>query len=139
MGELAASHDVGLCLEGAREDGSLVTGRAGVADVVIEVSGRSAHAGIEPERGLNAAVDTARLAVAIATLNGRWEDVKVNVGVLRSGERANVVPDHGRLVVDVRGTSVRSFDAAIRGWSISARARLMASAPGPSGPRWAVL
>ncbi|GAA1957377.1 M20/M25/M40 family metallo-hydrolase [Nocardioides panacihumi] len=113
MAELAAVHDVGLCLEGARDDGSLVTGRAGVADVVVEVRGRAAHAGIEPERGLNAAVDTARLAVAIAALNGRWEDVKVNVGVLSSGERANVVPEHGRLVVDVRGTSADSFDAAI--------------------------
>ena len=42
LADLAAEHDVALCLECAREDGSLVVGRKGVVDVVLEVVGRSA-------------------------------------------------------------------------------------------------
>jgi len=106
---LAAEHDVALCLECAREDGRVVIGRKGVVDAVFEVSGRSAHAGVEPERGVNAAVAAASLTVELAALTGRWPDVTVNVGVLRAGERPNVVPAQASLVADVRAASPTSF------------------------------
>lgn len=111
--DLARTHDVGLCLEGAREDGRLVIARKGVVDVVLEVTGRAAHAGVEPERGINAAVASSRLAVALGGLNGRWPDVTVNVGVVTSGERPNVVPARGRVVADVRAATTASFDAVV--------------------------
>jgi glutamate carboxypeptidase len=121
--DMARSHDVGLCLEGAREDGRLVIARKGVVDVVLEVTGRAAHAGVEPERGINAAVASSRLAVALGELNGRWPDVTVNVGVVTSGERPNVVPAHGRVVADVRAARTASFDAVV------ADVRRLASTP----------
>ncbi|HXH80925.1 M20 family metallopeptidase [Nocardioides sp.] len=111
--DLARSHDVGLCLEGAREDGRLVIARKGVVDVVLEITGRAAHAGVEPERGINAAVASSRLAVALGGLNGRWPGVTVNVGVVASGERPNVVPAQGRVVADVRAATTASFDAVV--------------------------
>lgn len=120
LAALAAEHDVALCLECAREDGSVVVGRKGVVDVLLEVSGRSAHAGVEPERGVNAAVAAAILTVDLAMLNRRWPDVTVNVGVLRAGERPNVVPAQASLVVDVRASTATSFDevvAAIRAFA----------------------
>lgn len=113
LATLAAEHDVALCLECAREDGSLVIGRRGVVDVLLEVTGRSAHAGVEPERGVNAAVAAARLTVDLAALNGRWPDVTVNVGVLRAGERPNVVPAQACLVADVRASTPTSFDEVV--------------------------
>lgn len=123
LASLAAEHDVALCLECAREDGSIVIGRKGVVDVVLEVSGRSAHAGVEPERGVNAAVVAAGLAVDLAALNGRWPDVTVNVGVLSAGERPNVVPARARLVADVRAASPTSYDEVVAAvHELSARA-----------------
>jgi glutamate carboxypeptidase len=113
LAALAAEHDVALCLECAREDGRAVIGRKGVVDVVVEVSGRAAHAGVEPERGVNAAVAAAGLAVELAALNGRWPDVTVNVGVLTAGTRPNVVPEKASLVVDVRAVTTPSYDEAI--------------------------
>lgn len=113
LASLAAEHDVALCLECAREDGSLVIGRRGVVDVLLEVTGRSAHAGVEPERGVNAAVAAARLTVDLAALNGRWPDVTVNVGVLRAGERPNVVPAQACVVADVRASTPTSFDEVV--------------------------
>lgn len=113
LAELARTHDVGLCLECAREDGRIVVARKGIADAVVEIHGREAHAGIEPERGVSAAVEAAHVAVGLHAMNDRWSDVTVNVGVLRAGSRPNVVAGRGTVVADVRAASRESFDAAV--------------------------
>ncbi|MFF5753824.1 M20 family metallopeptidase [Streptomyces longwoodensis] len=96
----------GLGLECARENGDLVIARKGVADFRLTVTGRAAHAGIEPERGANAALEAAHLTVGIQSLNGRWDGVTVNVGVVRAGSRANIVCPRAELRVEVRATTV---------------------------------
>ncbi len=113
LARLAAGVDAVLCLECARENGDLVSARKGVADVEVTLTGRAAHAGIEPERGANAALAAARLTVDLQALNGRWPSVTVNVGVLRAGGRPNVVADHAQLLVDLRAERVDAFDAAL--------------------------
>ena len=110
---VGAGADVALCLEGAREDGSLVSARKGMVDVVLRVHGRAAHAGIEPERGVNAALEAAHLTIALQALNGRWEDVTVNVGVIAAGTRPNVVAPVAQLHVDVRAARGDHLDAAL--------------------------
>ncbi|HEU5026567.1 MAG TPA: M20/M25/M40 family metallo-hydrolase [Spirillospora sp.] len=102
-----------LCLEGARENGDLVSARSGVTDLEIALRGRAAHAGIEPERGANAALAAARLTVACQALNGSRPGVTVNVGVLAAGSAPNVVAASGRLVVDVRGDRAGAFEAVL--------------------------
>jgi glutamate carboxypeptidase len=129
LGEVARSHDVGLCLECAREDGRAVVGRKGIADAVVEVHGREAHAGIEPERGVSAAVEAAHVAVGLDAMNARWPDVTVNVGVLRAGSRPNVVAGRGTVVADLRAASRESFDAAVGAM------RTLTAAPTLSGAR----
>jgi glutamate carboxypeptidase len=100
--ELVADADVGLVLEGARENGDIVSSRKGVSDYRIDVIGRAAHAGVEPERGRSAILEAARKTVALQALNGRWPGVTVNVGVVRGGTRSNVVAERCELEVDVR-------------------------------------
>ncbi|MBO2460715.1 M20/M25/M40 family metallo-hydrolase [Actinomadura violacea] len=102
-----------LCLEGARENGDLVSARSGVTDLEITLRGRAAHAGIEPGRGANAALAAARLTVACQALNGSRPGAGVNVGVLAAGSAPNVVAASGRLVVDVRADRAAAFDAMI--------------------------
>ncbi|MEV6196291.1 M20 family metallopeptidase [Streptomyces sp. NPDC051920] len=107
----------GLGLECARENGDLVIARKGVADFRLTVTGRAAHAGIEPERGANAALAAAHLVVTLQALNGRWDDVTVNVGVVRAGTRANIVCPTAELLVEVRAATsvdVRRVRAAIQ-------------------------
>lgn len=104
--EAARGADFALALECARENGDLVIGRKGVADFHLTVRGRAAHAGIEPERGAHAALAAAHLVVALQALNGRWEDVTVNVGVLRAGTRTNIVPAEAELHAEVRSATV---------------------------------
>ncbi|GGR54200.1 M20 family metallopeptidase [Streptomyces roseolus] len=107
----------GLGLECARENGDLVIARKGVADFRLTVTGRAAHAGIEPERGANAALAAAHLTVALQALNGHWDDVTVNVGVVRAGTRANIVCPDAELRIEVRAATtagIRRVTRAIR-------------------------
>jgi glutamate carboxypeptidase len=114
--ELAARHDVAYVLEPGRANGGIVTARKGTVDLWIEVVGRAAHAGVEPEKGASAALAAAHLTSALHGLNGRWPGTTVNVGVLRAGTRSNVVAERARLDVDVRASTVedqRAVEAAI--------------------------
>ncbi len=113
LAALARDADAGLCLECARENGDLVAARKGVADVEVTLHGRAAHAGIEPERGANAALAAAHLTVAVQDLNGRWPSVTLNVGVLEAGDRPNVVADRARLLIDLRAGRAAEFTAAL--------------------------
>ncbi|MFI8370698.1 M20 family metallopeptidase [Streptomyces sp. NPDC085466] len=110
----AAGAHYGLGLECARENGDLVIARKGVADFRLTVTGRAAHAGIEPERGANAALAAAHLTVALQSLNGQWEDVTVNVGVVRAGTRANIVCPQAELRVEVRAATTADIDRVTR-------------------------
>lgn len=112
---VAAGADYALALECARENGDLVVERKGVADLLVTVTGRAAHAGIEPERGANAALAAAHLVVALQALNGRWPGVTLNVGVVRAGTRTNIVCPEAELHIEVRATTTAGLHTAIAG------------------------
>jgi len=109
---LAGEHDAGLVLECARANGDIVSARKGIADYNVEITGRAAHAGVEPEKGRSAVVEAAHQVLALTALNGRWQSVTVNVGVIEGGTRPNVVAARCGLKVDLRAASVAEFDAA---------------------------
>ncbi len=110
---IASGMDAALCLECARENGDLVTARKGVADVRIRVRGRAAHAGVEPHRGRNAAVEAAHLLLDAQALNGVRPGLTVNIGAVTAGERANVVPAEAELFGEVRASSLRDLEWAL--------------------------
>jgi glutamate carboxypeptidase len=109
----AREADVCFVLEGARENGDIVSSRMGVAGARIVYTGRAAHAGVEPERGRSATLQAAHTTIALHSLNGRWPGVTVNVGVLRGGIRPNVVAERCELEVDIRAVSADTFRRAI--------------------------
>jgi glutamate carboxypeptidase len=108
----AGRADAALILEGARENGDIVSSRKGVLDVRLELEGRAAHAGVEPERGRSAILEAAHKTVALQALNGRWPGVTVNVGVVHGGTRPNVVAERCVLEVDVRSPEEVTFGEA---------------------------
>ncbi len=111
--EVAQTSDACFVLECARANGDFVSARKGIADLRIDIRGRAAHAGVEPEAGRSAVLAGAHLATAIHALNGRWPGVTANVGVFKAGTRPNIVPDHAQLEVDVRGVAAAELEAAI--------------------------
>jgi glutamate carboxypeptidase len=94
-----------LVLEMAADDGALKTGRKGVSLYEVMVTGRAAHAGLEPERGVNASVEAARQVLAVSALADPVRGTTVTPTVLHSGTAANVVPAHATLAVDVRAST----------------------------------
>src|SRR5580693_8085520 len=115
--EAAREAPAALVLEMAADDGALKTARKGISLYEMQVSGRAAHAGLEPERGINASVEAAHLVLAIAEMGDPAAGTTVTPTLLRSGTAANVVPAGATLAVDVRAVSVaeqRRVDAALR-------------------------
>ena len=114
----ARDADLALVLESARENGDIVSARKGISEFTLRITGRAAHAGVEPEKGRSATLEAAHKAVAIAALNGRWPGVTVNVGVIRGGTRANVVAEKCEMEIDMRAVTRSDMEeaaAAIRG------------------------
>jgi glutamate carboxypeptidase len=91
-----------LVLEGARENGDLVSARKGGSWYKLSAHGHCAHAGVEPEKGRNAIVELAHQIMQFQSLNGWREGVTINVGCISGGTVPNVVPDYAEVSLDLR-------------------------------------
>ncbi len=99
----ARRSDAVLVLEPAfGPDGRLKTQRKGVGTAEILVTGRSAHAGIDPKSGVNAVHELALQIVRLEKLNDPRRGIVVQATVISGGTASNVVPDHARAEVDLR-------------------------------------
>ncbi|MFF4190123.1 M20 family metallopeptidase [Nonomuraea sp. NPDC001831] len=107
-----------LVLEAAGPGGALKTERKGVSRYEVLVRGRAAHAGLEPERGVNATVEVTHQVAAVAALADPVLGTTVTPTRLESGTTVNTVPARARFDVDVRVRDAREqdrVDAAMRG------------------------
>ena len=93
-----------LVLEPSADGGAVKTGRKGTGTFEVVVRGRAAHAGLEPEKGVNALVEASRQVLAIAQFGDAGAGTTVTPTVARAGTADNVVPAEARLRVDVRVT-----------------------------------
>lgn len=99
----ARKSDAVLVLEPSfGRDGRLKTARKGVGGAEIIVTGRSAHAGIEPEKGVNAVHELALQIERLIRLNNPKRGITVQATVIEGGTVTNVVPAHARAEVDIR-------------------------------------
>jgi glutamate carboxypeptidase len=109
--------DAVLTLEAARENGDIVSSRKGVCWYIVEAFGKSAHAGVEPEKGRNAIVALAHQIIALGKLNGLKPGMTVNAGYIEGGSAPNSVPDYAKIRVDLRAVSkddMREFEDTFR-------------------------
>jgi glutamate carboxypeptidase len=97
--------DAALVLE-ASADGALKTERKGVSLYEVVVRGRAAHAGLEPEAGVNATLELAHQALAVAALGDEAAGTTVTPTLARAGTTTNTVPAGGSFAVDVRVRSL---------------------------------
>ena len=91
-----------LVLEPSADGGALKTGRKGCGTFQVAVHGRASHAGLEPEKGVNALVEVAHQVLAIAGLGRPEVGTTVTPTVASVGTTDNVVPAEGLIKVDVR-------------------------------------
>ena len=113
--ETAAGVPAALVLEPSA-GGALKTERKGVSLYSVAVTGRSAHAGLDPEKGANAAVELAHHVLAAAALARPDLGTTVTPSLMRAGTTTNTVPAEAAAHVDVRARTleeVERVDAAL--------------------------
>jgi len=94
--------DGALVLEAARANGDIVSVRKGDAWYTLTAQGRSAHAGVEPEKGRNAILEIAYQTLQFTSLNGWRDGISINSGSISGGTAPNVVPESAMARFDLR-------------------------------------
>jgi glutamate carboxypeptidase len=98
--------------------GKLKTARKASGCFTITVTGRAAHAGINPEEGASAILEMSHQIQRLFALNDASRGITVNVGTIDGGLRSNVVAAKVQASVDVRvrtRADAAKVEAAIRG------------------------
>ncbi|MEM9952326.1 MAG: M20 family metallopeptidase [Chloroflexota bacterium] len=108
--ELAQQSALVLVTEPPTGDGSLKTWRKGTASYTLNITGKSAHAGNEPEQGINAIIEFAQQAMELNQLNDLKYGTSVSVTVVNGGGATNVIPDSVTARLDVRAMSVQAYE-----------------------------
>lgn len=107
-----------LVLEPSADGGALKNARKGTGTYELIVHGRAAHAGLEPEKGVNALVEAAGHVLQISTFGDPAKGTTVTPTVATVGTADNVVPASARVLIDVRAEDPKEsarVDAAMKG------------------------
>jgi len=88
------------------EDGTLKTRRKGVGSVQLEVRGKESHAGIAPEKGVNAIHELALQIGRLVEMNDPERGITVNVDIVSGGTKENVVAGRASACIDFRAMTV---------------------------------
>jgi glutamate carboxypeptidase len=99
-----------LVLEPSLPGGALKTARKGVGRFTVKAIGRAAHAGIDPEKGINAIDEIARQILRLQKMTDPARGTTVTVGVVQGGTRLNVIPAEAAAEVDVRVASLEEAE-----------------------------
>jgi glutamate carboxypeptidase len=100
--EHALSSEFVLVLEPPTAEGALKTARKGVGGYILQVEGRAAHAGSQPELGISAINELAHQIIYLENLADLEQGTTINVGVVKGGTRSNVIAAHAEAEIDLR-------------------------------------
>ncbi|MFJ4770928.1 M20/M25/M40 family metallo-hydrolase [Streptomyces uncialis] len=144
--EAARSCAATFVLEASADGGALKTARKGTSWYEVEVLGKAAHAGLEPEKGVNAAVEAARQILAVDALaevvntshgyDGSWRTT-VTPTVVTAGSTGNTVPARATFQVDVRVPALaaqRQVDELLRALTARTPGASLQVRGGPNRP-----
>ncbi len=97
-----------LVLDGSGPVGIAVTASPTQDNLDFKVRGRAAHAGVEPEAGINA-IQAAARAVASMSLGRIDAETTANIGIIQGGVAVNIVPDRVLIRGEVRSHVMSSL------------------------------
>jgi glutamate carboxypeptidase len=96
--------------EPSADGGAVKVARKGIAGYELVISGRAAHAGLEPELGVNAGVELAHKILALEAIAAPEAGTTVTPTVLSAGTTSNTVPERASIRVDVRAWTREELD-----------------------------
>ncbi len=93
----------GFVFESCRVDGySIVTARKGGISLDIDIKGKAAHAGVEPQKGINAITTAAKIILKLNRLNDFKNGITLGCNVIQGGIVKNTVAPFCKIGVDIR-------------------------------------
>lgn len=108
--ETAKNQDIVLSFEGGGSDGSLRLATSGIGAAYLDIKGKSSHAGVKPEDGVNALTELSHQIGQMQDLSNPATGLKLNWTVATAGKTRNVIPDSATAQADVRALKVEDFD-----------------------------
>ena len=105
--------DFGYVLDSGEEVGNIVNQAPSKVDLDFVLEGKAAHAGVCPEKGINAIVAAASAVARLRT--GRIDaQTTSNVGVISGGKARNIVPDRAEVAIEVRSTDKEKLEREVQ-------------------------
>jgi glutamate carboxypeptidase len=108
--KLAKQHDYVLSLEPGQTNDGVIAWRKGVAKLNVAVSGKSSHAGSDPDKGCNALIELTHQIQRLSLLANRERQTTVTFTKATAGDRLNVVPDYAQAWADIRTSFPEEFE-----------------------------
>lgn len=106
----ALKADFGYALDSSGLPGKIIVKAPGQNKIEVVVMGKTAHAGVAPEEGLNAIVLAGKALAAIK--EGRIdEETTANVGIIKGGGATNIVPDRVEITCEARSRNMAKLEA----------------------------
>ncbi|AZS14760.1 M20/M25/M40 family metallo-hydrolase [Paenibacillus lutimineralis] len=104
----------GFAFDSNGDVGTICVASPSRALITIDIYGKSAHAGVNPEDGISA-IQVAGKTIARMRLGRIDEETTANIGKFEGGGETNIVPDHVKLYAEARSTSQAKLEQQIAG------------------------
>lgn len=102
--------DYAFVLDSGGSPGEIVVEAPSQDVIKVKIKGKTAHAGMEPEKGISAIMVAAR-AIDNMNLLRIDENTTANIGVIKGGSATNIVTDLVEIDAEARSTSEEKLDA----------------------------
>lgn len=104
--------ECGFCMDCTGTVGSIVVRSPAQKTIRAAFTGRAAHAGVEPEKGLSA-IRAASLAITAMELGRLDNETTANIGIIRGGDAVNIVPAACVIEGEARSHDPRRLDEVV--------------------------
>lgn len=113
--QLAAQADAVLSFEPTQAGKEAFTlGTAGIVYYRVAVKGQAAHAGANPELGVNALVEGSDIVARTMDLDDKARALRFNWTIFQSGGVANIIPDAARLEANIRYARTEDLEQLLK-------------------------
>jgi glutamate carboxypeptidase len=113
--KLASEHDVTLSYEPTSSvpAEAMILAASGGINVTVNFKGKSAHAGAEPEKGVNALVEMSDFVLSTMNLDNKDKALRFNWTIAKSGAVSNIIPDEASITATLRYLNPADRDEAL--------------------------
>ncbi len=112
IAELARKHDYVFSYEPPDRD-AVTTATNGINAVMLEVKGKSSHAGSAPEDGRNAVLELAHQLVQLKDLGDPDKGTTVSWTMIAGGEKRNIIPNKATAEADMRYSDISETELVL--------------------------